>query len=122
MFNMKIFINFIIIVFGFSLVPIWDFKESSIDLLGTNNNYEYTILESSMYSLKSILKKKIIRNNGEIIHQNYLNVSEYVKNNGDEYLNPILTEKEVQFENIESFYKLNNLYIICPQEIIIQLI
>ena len=115
MFNMKIFINFIIIVFGFSLVPIWDFKESSIDLLGTNNNYEYTILESSMYSLKSILKKKIIRNNGKIIHQNYLSVSEYVKNNGDESLNPILTEKEVQFENIESFYKLDDFKIICPQ-------
>ena len=54
---MKILIYFNLIVFAFSLVPLWDFEDSTIDLL-TSDNAEYTVLESTMYSLKSILKKK----------------------------------------------------------------
>ena len=113
---MKIFIYFNLIVFAFSLVPIWDFKNSSIDLLGTSNTAKYIILNNSMYFLQSILEKEITRSTMGITHQNYLIVSEYKKGNDNkEYLEQILTRKSVSFEYIESFYKLNDLYILCPQ-------
>ena len=111
---MKILIYFNLFVFAYSLVPLWNFENSTIDLL-TSDNAEYTVLESSMYSLKSILKKKITRSNGEIQHENYLTVYEYIDNDGHINPNPIFGEKKVDFENIESFYKLGSSKIICPK-------
>ena len=112
---MKIFIYFNLLVFVFPLVPIWDFKSSSIDLLGTGNTVKYTILENTMYYLKSILEKEITRNNGEITHQNYLTIFENIGNDANPNFVELLSKTPVSFEYIESFYKLGNLYILCPQ-------
>ena len=63
------FIIFLNLIFSiFSILPTWDLKKSSIDLLGTepNTNKEYIIANRVMYELTLTLKKNITRNNGKI--------------------------------------------------------
>jgi len=107
------FIIFLNLIFSiFSILPTWDLKKSSIDLLGTepNTNKEYIIANRVMYELTLTLKKNITRNNGKISHQNYLNIS------GKTLINNL----EVSYENVESFYGESQssspqIYILCPR-------
>jgi hypothetical protein len=88
------------------VLPIWDFKKSSIDLLGTDNSCSYTISNRGMYGMSASLEKKIIRDNKNITHTNYLKI-----NNAD--------KGAVKFENIESFYDYHLTYTIkvfCPKD------
>ena len=111
--NMKFLIFFYLIVFVFTLLPIWDLKNSSIDLLNTGDcSHEYTILNTRMYDLTTTLKKKITRNNGKITQVNTIKIIEHIS---DTETSEIIPETNVEFENIESFYKLNGLKVLCPQ-------
>ena len=86
-----LFIN--LFFFTYSILPIWDLKNSSKDLLSSVNSYEYTITHRRMYDLVALLKKKITKaDDGTITHQNTLQID-----SGD--------VRNVAFENIESFYK-----------------
>ena len=110
------FIIFLNLIFSiFSILPTWDLKKSSIDLLGTepNTNKEYIIANRVMYELTLTLKKNITRNNGKISHQNYLNIS------GSRMTS--INTLEVCYENVESFYGESQstisreIYILCPR-------
>ena len=96
-----LFIN--LFFFTFSILPIWDLKHSSKDLLSSVNSYEYTITHRKMYDLIALLKKKITKaDDGTITHQNTLQID-----SGD--------VRNVAFENIESFYKKSDTWkLLCP--------
>lgn len=112
--SLKIFIIFSLILLVGTVLPIWDLKESAIDLLdNTEHTHEYIIHESSMYSLKVSLKKNISINDGNIIHNNYATIYEYVSENNPQVS---ISERNVEYENIESFYKLTDLRVLCPQK------
>ena len=111
---MKLFIIiFLNLIFNiFSILPIWNLKSSSTDLLGSESNaeHEYIIANRFMYQLTLTLKKKITRNNGDISHQNYLTINEITT----------ISNKTVTYENVESFYGTSNsdnpnIYILCPR-------
>ena len=93
-----IFLNSIVNIF--SILPIWDLKSSSKDLLGTGSSAEYTIANRNMYQLTLTLKKIITRNNGKISHKNYLTI---IVLNGISGLSNI-NDLEVSYEDVESFY------------------
>ena len=96
-----IFINSFFFIF--SVVPLWNFKQSSIDLLQNRNNYSYIIADKYMYEMEVKLEKTIYKNeDGNIIHENYLTADRGAK-------------IKIEFENIESFYKLDGYgKITCP--------
>ena len=98
---------FIIVInsffFIFSVVPLWNFKQSSIELLQNRNNYSYEIAYKYIYEMEVKLEKTIYKNEvGKIIHENYLTAKNEAK-------------IKVKFENIDSSYKLDGYgKIICP--------
>ena len=102
-----IFILLSLLFSGISILPNWDLASSSKNLLpGTNTyTYTYTISLRDMYKLKSELKKTIKRlDDGTITHSNTLTLNTSSNN-----------EAEVDFEVIESFYKLDDgRTILCP--------
>lgn len=86
-----------------SLIPNWNFKNSTIDLLSNSpKEVEITILDKEMYNCHIILTKKISKNDDNIIQQNYLKINNFPK-------------KETNWEDIESFYNLEGHYFICPK-------
>ena len=104
-----IFIFFYIIEISISILPIWNLKNSSKDLIGTGNSHEYTIANRHMYELTITLKKKILKSDGKITHQNTLDIT------GKSNI-------KVDFEDIESFYGQSvngatrkNIYVLCPR-------
>ena len=101
--NFYIFLT-ISILFDYSLeiVPIWDITSSAINLLSSTSEHTYYVVDREMYGMKVKLKKKITKSGNEITHKNYLIVDEN-------------SENQVFFENIESFYHLNGIDIICPK-------
>ena len=100
-----IFIILNLFFYCFSILPNWDLASSSKNLLSGTDTYTYTISNRDMNKLKTELKKTIKRlPNGTIVHSNYL------------YLNSTDDTREVDFEVIESFYKLNDgRQILCPK-------
>lgn len=86
-----------------SLIPNWNFKNSTIDLLSdSSKEVEITILDKEMYNCHIILTKKISKNGDNITQQNYLKIDNFPK-------------KETNWEDIESFYNLEGHYFICPK-------
>ena len=76
----------------YSVVPIWDLKKSSIDLLKNGNSYNYRITYRFMYQITALLVKSINKTNeGKIKHENILYINGQFK-------------AIVQFENIDSFF------------------
>ena len=106
---MQVFLIINLFLYSFSVIPIWNLKNSSIDLLKDKTSYEYVITNRSMYDLQAKLTKKITKEeDGTITHENTLNI--YEKNQAAK-------TKKVSFENIESFYKLDNggRRLLCPK-------
>ena len=85
-----------------SVLPNWDLEKSSRELL-TNNTYTYPITNREMYGLKAKLEKTITRSDSGIItHTNILCIDDS-------------DCSTVSFENIESFYKLDeSRKLLCP--------
>ena len=84
-----------------TVLPNWDLKKSSINLL-VNNNHSYVITHRKMYDLEAKLEKTINRlENGTITHKNKLCIDQTECN-------------EVKFEQIESFYKVSGRRLLCP--------
>ena len=89
-----------------SLIPNWNLKASSKDLLDSSSNintYKYIVTHRLMYRLVARLEKTITRHdNGTITHENELFINETSKG-------------KVSFEQIESFYFTdNNRKLLCP--------
>ena len=90
----------------FSIIPLWNLKLSSIDLLQNRNNHIYTINEKEMYGLKVKLQRNIYKStDGKLKYENEL----FIDNN---------SKGKVDFENIESFYKYDQIHLsfslLCP--------
>ncbi|MBO6243387.1 MAG: hypothetical protein J6O41_02310 [Clostridia bacterium] len=71
-------------------------------LLTSPGTITYTLVDRVMYSMKVKLIKTITKSGDTITQTNYLTI-------GSD------TSFAVDFENIESFYNLNGIYIICPK-------
>ena len=101
----SLFIISNLICFVFCVIPSWNLKESSKDLLpeGTNE-HSYTITEKDYY-MKAKLTKTITRTDNVITHKNSM-YSETAS----------ITQDNVDYEDIESVCVLgdNNRYVICP--------
>ena len=97
---MKVLIFLYLVLSTISIIPNWNLKDSSKDLLPTGTNtYTYTITHRLMYNLIGKLDKTITRSGSSITHSNTL----YINNEGD---STTKTFNSVNFENIESLYKL----------------
>ena len=107
---MNLFIFFILIIkflkLTFSIVPLWNFNNSTIDLLSESNSYNYTICTKSYGSnnpMTVTLKKQISKNSdGTITEKNILSI------NGG-------YNKEIDWEDIESIYTFDGTLYICPK-------
>ena len=106
---MELFLCFIFFINLFKLsqeiVPVWDIDSSAINLLsGTKTEEKYAVVDKNLYSVHAYLEKTITKNDTGIFHSNTL------KMDSGEAI-------PVDFENIESFYKINNnVYIVCPKD------
>ena len=89
-----------------SVLPVWNLKNTSIDLLPnrtTTEYHEYTIETRTMYNLATELKKKISRKSDlSVQHINNLKL-----NNVD--------KGAVSFEYFESYYLWSSNQILCPK-------
>ena len=97
-----------------SIIPNWNLGNSAKNIL-TENSYTYTITHREMYGLIAKLNKTIVRSTEDqkITHKNDF----YVKiklEDGDNENSPFTKYEDAKFENIESFYKLDDRKIICP--------
>ena len=100
---MIIFVFLNLLASSILVIPNWNIEKTSINLLGSSNTKSYDITYRDMYSLKLKLEKTIKKlDNRTIIHFNSL------------YSNATNEVKNVSFENIESFYLLDNNQILCP--------
>ena len=93
----------------FSVLPVWNLKNTSIDLLPhktTSEYHEYTIINSvKMYELTATLKKKLSRKADlSVHHANNLELDNVDKG-------------AVTFEYFESYYKWSSNQILCPKGI-----
>ena len=105
---MKIF-RFLYILLGliklsFSLIPLWNLKNTSINLLlSSNQSKEIIIYSYESNNLNVILTKEIERNNSEIKDTNYITINDKKKLKTD-------------FEDIDSSFFIENAGIfICPK-------
>ena len=100
---MIIFVFLNLLVSTILVIPNWNIKKTSINLLGSSNTKSYDITHRDMYGLILRLEKTITKlNNGTITHFNVL------------YSNDTPHFTNVSYENIESFYKINGKKILCP--------
>ena len=104
MFSLFIISNLIGLIF--SVLPIWNLKDSSVDLLPENTNQHSYIFTEKNYQMKAQLKKTITRSGSTITKTNLM----YSETIG-------VTQNNVDYEDIESvcvLYSDNNKYVICP--------
>ena len=103
---METFPSFILIIlllsFSLEIIPNWNLSSSAVALLTSSGSITYTLVDRDMYSMKVKLTKTITKSGDTINQENYLSIGEG-------------TAFAVDFENIESFYNLNGIYIICPK-------
>ena len=106
---MKLFlIEFLFIILlniSFSLTPNWDILNSSVELLSSTETKKEIYIKKNdcdECNPKLILKKVIENNNNEFSETNYIQI------NNDQ-------PKECQWEDIESYYLLDNHILICPK-------
>ena len=97
-YNALLFINIIFPVI--SIVPVWKLSNSAIDLFKSTSRPGYMICHRYMYELEVKLSKSLQKSDG-ITQENKLTI--------------LLNFKQVNYENIESFYKLSTGNIICPR-------
>lgn len=95
-------ILFSIIQLTFHIIPLWNLRNSSIDLLLSKSSMKSIIYENFFNYSKIFLTKRITKNEMKITDQNY------IKFNGE-------MEIETDWEDIESIYEINGIYYICPK-------
>ena len=103
--KISIFIFFILLTNTFSIVPLWDLKQASKNLLTSTSvgtSHWYKIDERPMDDLTAKLEKTIKRLEGGVIEQ-----KNTITLNG-------VNKGTVNFEFFESYYIWKNNYILCP--------
>jgi hypothetical protein len=112
---MNVLIFLYLILSTISIIPNWNLKDSSKDLLPTGTDTcTYTVVDRMMYNLIGKLDKTITRSGSTITHSNTL----YIRNK-DAAESTTQTFTNVNFENIESLYKFtsgsnNGKRFLCP--------
>ena len=106
--NFLLFISFFILCN--SIVQNWDLESHALDLLEGKDHISVKEFEKTGYDMQVKLYKYIAKEDGKIVYRKYLTVSSTKTN---PYT--VIFDKEVDFEKIDSFYYLNNNYIVCPQ-------
>ena len=101
-----------LIFFCFSIVPIWDLKKSSIDLLSDSNKIEYTMEDTELhYKLRYIFRKIIKKENNSVKVINH-----FTCQFTDDQNNNLVVNQIVDFDEIESAYTdKKGKYYICPK-------
>ena len=99
-----IFIFFFNLLFPiFSVIPLWNFSSSANDLLSNSDTYSYTIYSKSGICTSDNVEliKTITRSGNSITYKNKLIIGS--------------VSIDVDWEDIESIYCINNLNYICPK-------
>ena len=111
---MKIFYIelFSIINISFLIIPLWNLKKSSIDLLSEESSANFTIYNMKKNASQVILIKNIFRNENNITEQNYIKIVDIDNNT--------INEQVTDWEDIERFYNISLInnekeLIICPK-------
>ena len=87
----------------FCQLPIWNLKNSSIDLLSSSDSYNYIMYDERRYGFHIKLEKNITKKeNGEI------SLTNYIQKNDDE-------KEVIEFDDIYRFLSLPNKKYICPK-------
>ena len=111
---MKNILNFLLFISFFilcnSIVQNWDLENHALDLLEGKDYISVKEFEQTGYDLQVKLYKYIAKEDGKIVYRKYLTVS---RTTTDPYT--VIFDGQVDFEKIDSFYYLNNNYIVCPQ-------
>ena len=98
----ELFIFNTLINMSLSFIPNWNFSNSTEDLFSESSSEKIIIISQKIWwNDKIIIKKKLTKNSGSITEQNYFNI-----NDGE--------DSETNWEFIESFYKINYKYYVCP--------
>jgi hypothetical protein len=98
----ELFIFNTLISLSLSFIPNWNFSNSTEDLFSESPSQKIIIISQKNWSNDNIfIKKKLTKNAGSITEQNYFNI-----NDG--------ADSETNWEFIESFYKINNKFYVCP--------
>ena len=91
-----------LIYLSFSIVPIWNFENSAINLFLSSNEDSYILCSRKMYDLEVKLERKLTKSGNTITQKNII----YIYND---------KIGEVSWEDIESFYRINGTDFICPK-------
>ena len=96
-----LYILFFKLISVFSIVPLWNFKNSAINLLSNSDTHTYIICDRENYNMRIKLEKTITKGT-KISETNRIYIDG--KDRG-----------ETNWEDIESFYNINNAKYICPK-------
>ena len=96
-----LYILFFKLISVFSIVPLWNFENSSFNLLSNSNTHTYVICERENYNMRIKLEKTITK--GTTISE-----TNRIYIDGED-------RGETDWEDIESFYNINNKKYICPK-------
>ena len=102
-----------LIILSFSIVPFWNLKKSSIDLLPAENSYEENMMKDieSHFNLRYIFRRNLQKINGTPTLTNIFTC----QFTNDPY-NNLVVNHNVDFEEIESAYTdVSGRYYICPK-------
>ena len=108
---MKIFLSFLLIFSSiisiYCVIPEWNLEKAGEELLSSSSDeYTYTTIDRLMFGVYLKMTRKIKRENNIANYTNEL----YMSYNFDHIL-----QKEVPFDFVDSFYLINNNYIVCPK-------
>ena len=84
-----------------TVIPEWNLTSAGKDLLGSNEEEIIEIYNRNLYNVIMVFKKKFKKTEDGIIVTNIIKIGNI--------------EKEVNFEQVESYYYLYNKYIVCPK-------
>ena len=91
-----------LIKYSIEIIPNWNLDSSGIAIPFSSGSITYTLVDRLLYDMNAKLTKTITKSGNTITQTNYLSIG------GG-------TSFAVNFENIESFYHLNGIDIICPK-------
>ena len=96
------FFTFKLLIPILSIVPLWNFDDSTIDLLSESNSYNYQVYSNTVDGINMNLVKTITRNGNEITETNKI----YIGNS---------FSQNVNWDDIDSSYHIGDYVYICPK-------
>ena len=104
----SIFLIALLIKLSLTIVPIWSFKNSAIEFMGSQSTYEQIMIEKELSDGIYVKFYKIFSRAQNIMKQNFLQFYKRYSN--------IILEKFVQYEDIDFVHMYNStIFFICPK-------